>query len=156
MSSIIKSKPLTRVLAALVILALVLGSIALPASHNQAYAAEATTVTTTATKTKVTLTIKMGNQGNDCPLLVFKKAGSKKLIEQAVTKWVIDGKTVKNPWSKFYSKNWDFTKHTVTIKMSIKVPKGTYKVTLNNGTKTKTLIQALKVNSTAIAKTVKF
>jgi hypothetical protein len=135
-----------RALSFLVIMTLVFGILMI--------AAEASPVSA-ASKTKVTLTINMGKNGSNCPTLYYFKGG-KVWMGQAVSKWYIDGKLLKDPWDKFYSKGWDFSKHKVKVVMSIKVPKGKYKVQLDNGKKLKTLYKKLKVGSKTIKKKVKF
>ncbi|MDR2714403.1 MAG: hypothetical protein LBB42_02605 [Coriobacteriales bacterium] len=123
----------------------------------------ATTITTTepamiealAAKTyKVTLTIKMGKQGCSCPFLKLTK-GSKNYYSQTVTKWYIDGSLAANPYSRFYSSGWKFSNHTVKVVMTVKVPKGTYKVYLDNGKKAKK-IGTVKVVNKAVKKTLTF
>ncbi|MCL1891558.1 MAG: hypothetical protein FWG00_06100 [Coriobacteriia bacterium] len=107
-----------------------------------------------AKKYKVTLTIKMGKQGCVCPFLTLTK-GSKSYYSQVVSKWYIDGRLERDPFTRFYSPGWDFSKHNIKIVMTIKVPKGTYKVFLNNGKKTKQL-GTVKVKNKAVKKTKKF
>jgi archaellum component FlaF (FlaF/FlaG flagellin family) len=107
-----------------------------------------------AKKYTVTVTIKMGNSGSSCPELRFVKNG-KTYIAQAVSKWYIDGKYTKDPWSRFYSKGWKFKKHKITVVMKKKLPKGSYKVSMDNGSKVKSLGK-VKVKSKAVKKTFKF
>jgi hypothetical protein len=105
-------------------------------------------------KYKVTLTIKMGDKGSSCPELRFTD-GDKEYVVQAVSKWYIDGKQTKDPWSKFYGKNWNFKSHSVTVVMKKKLAKGTYEVSLDNGSKVKDLGK-VKVESKNVSKTFSF
>ncbi|MDR1134531.1 MAG: hypothetical protein LBL05_10235 [Synergistaceae bacterium] len=107
-----------------------------------------------APKYKVTLTIKMGKKGSNCPELRFA-GGGKKYVAQAVSKWYIDGKQIKDPWSKFYGKGWKFKNHSVTVVMKKKLAKGTYKVSMDNGSKVKYL-GTVKVGSKNVSKTFRF
>jgi hypothetical protein len=119
-------------------------------------AAEASPVSAATAKTKVTLTINMGKSGSSCPTLYFKEGSKTAALGQVVSKWYIDGKYAKDPWSKFYKKGWDFGNHKIKVVMSVKVPKGKYKVVLDNGKKTKTLYKKLSVSKKAVKKSVSF
>jgi hypothetical protein len=105
-------------------------------------------------KYKVTLTIKMGKKGSNCPELRLI-GGGKEYVVQAVSKWYIDGRQTKDPWSKFYGKGWKFKEHNVTVVMKKKLAKGTYKVSMDNGSKVKYLGK-VKVGSKDVGKTFGF
>jgi hypothetical protein len=105
-------------------------------------------------KYTATLTIKMGKNGSSCPELRFTGGGGKYVV-QAVSKWYIDGKQTKDPWSKFYGKAWKFKSHSVTVVMKEKLAKGTYKVSMDNGSKVKSLGK-VKVGSKNVSKTFSF
>jgi hypothetical protein len=105
-------------------------------------------------KYRVALTIEMGKKGSSCPELRFAK-GDKEYMVQAVGKWYIDGRQTKDPWSKFYSKGWDFKNHSVTVLMNKKLSKGTYKVSMDNGDQVKPLGE-IKVESKDVRKTFRF
>ncbi len=120
---------------------------------NEAYAASPK-------KQTVTMTINMGKLGCDCPELTFEqivKKGEKKItaVFQAVSKWIIDGKVVKNPYDTFYADGWKFAKHNVTVVMKGKLAAGKYKVFVDNGTKRKNL-GTVTVAKKAVSKTVRF
>jgi hypothetical protein len=107
-----------------------------------------------AKKYQVTVTIKMGKEGSSCPELRFEKNG-KEYLAQAVSQWYIDGKRDKKPWSRFFGDGWKFKDHKVTVVMSTKLANGTYKVTVDNGSKARSLGD-VTIDSKAVKKTFKF
>jgi hypothetical protein len=136
-----------QALSFLVIVALIFGILILSAEASPVSAA---------TKTKVTFTINMGKNGSDCPALYFYKGSKVVTLGQSVSKWYIDGKLVKDPWGKFYKSSWNFKNHKIKVVMSVKVPKGKYKVVLDNGAKKKTFYKSLSVGKKALKKSVTF
>jgi hypothetical protein len=102
-------------------------------------------------KYKVTITVNMGKSGSNCPVLYFKKGGVDTALGYGY-KWYSGGKKI-DPWTK--SKPW-FKKHKVKVVFtSVTLPKGTYKVVCDNGSKVKTVIPKLSVRK-ATKKTIKF
>ncbi|MDR0519162.1 MAG: hypothetical protein LBG82_03815 [Clostridiales Family XIII bacterium] len=100
---------------------------------------------------KVTITVNMGKSGSNCPVLFFYKGGSNKALAYG-HKFYTGGKKF-DPWTK--SKTW-FKNHSVKVVFtSVSLPKGTYKVVCDNGSKTKTVISSLSVKK-KMKKTVNF
>jgi len=106
-------------------------------------------------KQKVTITVNMKKNGSTCPELRFKRSGKKTIYSQVVSKWYIDGKLVKDPWSRFFKKGWKFSKHNIKVVMPAKLASGTYKVSLDNGKKVKTL-GSIKVKKAALKRSYVF
>jgi hypothetical protein len=109
------------------------------------YAGVSATDSYAASKTyKVTITVNMGKNGNDCITLFFNKGNTTKALGSGY-KWYSGGKKI-DPWTK--SKPW-FKKHNVQVVFtSVTLPKGTYKVVCDNGSKVKTVIPKLSVSKT--------
>jgi hypothetical protein len=105
-----------------------------------------------AKKYKVTITLKMGGNGSNCPVLFFYKNGVEKGLAYG-SKWYVGSKRVSDPFSK--SKSW-FKRNSVNVVFtSVKLPKGTYRVVCDNGVKVKTVLSRLSVKKTT-KKTVRF
>jgi hypothetical protein len=94
-----------------------------------------------AKKYNVTITVQMGKNGSNCPVLFFKKNGKTEALAYG-NKFSADGEKF-DPWTK--SKLW-FQSHSVKVVFTTaKLPKGTYKVVCDNGTRIKTVKSKLKV-----------
>ncbi|MDR1291890.1 MAG: hypothetical protein LBJ91_00635 [Clostridiales Family XIII bacterium] len=103
---------------------------------------------------QVALTIRMGGAGSACPELRFV-GSDRTYIVQAVSRWYVDGKRVKDPWPKFYGKGWTFGGHSVTVVMKKKLANGAYRVSMDNGSKVKYLGN-IKVESKDVSRTFSF
>jgi hypothetical protein len=94
-----------------------------------------------AKKHNVTITVNMGKNGSNCPVLFFKKNGKTEALAYG-NKFSTDGEKF-DPWKK--SKLW-FQSHNVKVVFTTaKLPRGTYKVVCDNGTRIKTVKSKLKV-----------
>ena len=92
-------------------------------------------------KYKVTVTVNMGKNGSDCPVVYFKNGSKTTAIAYGKT-FTTGGKSFKHKTKKaaWYKEN-----KVKVVFTSVDLPKGKYKVTVDNGKKTKTLAKSLSI-----------